>query len=74
MITHILSNLPEEYQTFIEILEYNLDYEDNPLTIGRTRENLSVKFYQMNGQSAPRNSREDEKRALCKNNNTRVST
>ena len=33
MMTHILSNLPEEYQTIMEILEDELDKEDNPFTI-----------------------------------------
>ena len=33
MMTHILSNLPEEYQIVVEILENKLDDEDNTLTV-----------------------------------------
>ena len=44
MMTHILSNLPEEYQTIVEILEDELDDKDYPLTIERIHDNLSVKF------------------------------
>ena len=56
-MTHILSNLPEEYHTIFEILEDGLDDEDDPLTIERIRDNLSVKFDQMKEQSGPRTSR-----------------
>ena len=61
MITHIISNLHKEYQTIVEILEDNLDYDDNPLTIERIRDKLSVKFDRMNEQSVPRTSRDNEK-------------
>ena len=66
MMTHILSKLSEEYQTIVEILEDVLDDEDNPLTIERICDKLSVKFYQMNKQSGPITSREYEKSLYLK--------
>ena len=59
-MTHILLNLPEEYQTIVEILEEKLHDKDDPLTIERIRDKLSVKFDLMNEQSVPRNLREYE--------------
>ena len=50
MMTHILSNLPEEYQNIVEILEYGLDDDSNTLNIKRIRDKLSVKFDRMNEQ------------------------
>ena len=74
-MTRILSNLPEEYQTIIEVLKYELYDKDDPLIIERIRDKLSVKFDQMNEQSVPRASIEDEKplyvksqyKGTCKN-------
>ena len=60
MMYCILSNLPEEYQTIVEILEENLDEKEGLLNIEKIHDNLSVKFNQMNEQSGPRNSIEDE--------------
>ena len=60
-MTHILLNLPEEYQTIVEILEKKIDDKENPLTIERICDKLLVKIYQMNEQSGPRTSEEDEK-------------
>ena len=60
MMTHILSNLPEEYQTIAGILEDELYDKDKPLTIDRIRDNILVKFDQMNKHSGPRTSGEDE--------------
>ena len=57
MMTHIILNLPEEYQTMVEILEYKSDDDSKPLTIERIRDKLSVKFDQMNKKSRPRTSR-----------------
>ena len=37
MMTHILSNLPEKYQTIVEILEDKLNEEQHPLNIERIR-------------------------------------
>ena len=59
-MTHILSNLPEEYQNIVETIEYKLDYEENPLAIDRIHDKLSVKYYRMNEQSTMKTSREDE--------------
>ena len=60
VMTHILSNLPEEYQNIVETIEYKLDYEENPLAIDRIHDKLSVKYYRMNEQSTMKTSREDE--------------
>ena len=65
-MTHILSNFLDEYQTMVEIIEEELDYKYNPLTIDRIRDNLYVKFDLMNKQSVPRASREDEKSLYIK--------
>ena len=48
MITHIILNLPEEYQTIVEILEEKLDYEYNTSTLDKIRDKISVKYNQMN--------------------------
>ena len=60
MVTHILSNLPKEYQIIVEIIEDKLDDEENLLTIDRICENIPVKFDRMNKQSRPITSREEE--------------
>ena len=39
-MTHILLNLPEEYQNIVEILEDKIYDKDNTLTIERIRENI----------------------------------
>ena len=44
MITHIILNLPEEYQTKIEILEEKLDDKDSPLNIKRIHDELLYKY------------------------------
>ena len=49
-MTYLLSNFPDEYQTMVEIMEYELDYKYNPLTIDRIREKLYVEFDLMNKQ------------------------
>ena len=61
MMTHILSNLPKDYQNTIEILEDKLDDEENPLTIERINDKLFLKYDQMNEQPTKKTSREDEK-------------
>ena len=48
MMSHILSNLPEEYQTIVEILEDKLDDDSDFITIERIRDNILVKYYQTN--------------------------
>ena len=60
-MTHILSNLPEEYQKSVEILKEKLDKKYHPLTIERIGDKLSVKFYKMNEQSETKTATEDEK-------------
>ena len=64
-MAHILSNLPEEYETIVEIQEDKLDDKDNTLTIERIHDNILVKSYQMNKQPGPIISREDEKRVTA---------
>ena len=44
MMTHILLNLPEEYQDIVEILEDKLDEDKNTLTINMICYKLSVKY------------------------------
>ena len=44
IMTHIRSNLNEEYHTIFEILEDQLDDEDYPLTIESIRDKILVKF------------------------------
>ena len=58
---HILSNLPEEYQTILEIIQDKIDDEKYPLNIKRIRDNILVKFDQMNEQSGSKTSIEDKK-------------
>ena len=60
-MTHILSNLPEEYQNIVEILEEKLYDKYEPLTIERICDKLSDFFDQMNEQSGPGTSIEHEK-------------
>ena len=60
-MTHILSNLPEEYQTTVEIIGDELDDKDTLLTIERICDNILVKFDQINEQSISRTSIEVEK-------------
>ena len=48
MMSHILSNLPEEYQTIIEILEDKLDYDSDFITIERIRDKIFLKYEQIN--------------------------
>ena len=45
----------------MEILEAELDYKYNPLTIERISENILVEFDQMNEKSGPRTSIEEGK-------------
>ena len=47
-MTHILSNLPEEYDNNVENIEYELDDEDDLLTIKIIREKLLKKYDRMN--------------------------
>ena len=61
MTTHILLNLPEEYQTIVEILEDELGYEENILTTKKICDKFSVKYDLTNKQLIPRMLREDEK-------------
>ena len=60
-MTCILLNLPEDYQSILEILEDRLYDEDNPLNIERIREKNLVKFDHINKKSILRTSRKDEK-------------
>ena len=43
-MTHILLNLPEEYQTIVENIEDKLYDKDNPLTIESIRDKILVNF------------------------------
>ena len=61
MMTKILSNLPEEYQTTVEILEDELDDKGDPQNIESILGKLSVKFERKNKLSGKITSRKDEK-------------
>ena len=66
-MTHILLNLPEEYQTFFLNTRRLTRYDkDHSLPIERSRDKFSVKFYLMKKQSIPRTSIEDEKHLYVK--------
>ena len=43
-MTYIISNLPEEYQIIVEILEDKLDDDNGPLTIDMICDKLYVIF------------------------------
>ena len=60
MMTHILLNLPEKYQTIMEILKKR-DKKDHTINIERTCDKLSVKFDRINKRPETKTSREDEK-------------
>ena len=59
MMSHILSNLPEEYQTIVEIIEDKLDDYSDFITIERISDNILVKYDQMNKESGTKMSGED---------------
>ena len=61
MMTHILSNLPEEYQTIVKVLEDEVDDDNDPLTIERIHDKLLVRYDQKNEQLWPITSSEYEK-------------
>ena len=61
MMTNILLNFPEDYQTILETIEDKLYDKDHPLTIEKIRHKISVKSDQMSKQSIPKTSREYEK-------------
>ena len=60
MMSHIIANLPEEYQTIVEIIEHKLDYDSDFITIEMISDKILVKYDQINKQSRPKFSREDE--------------
>ena len=49
MMNHIISNLPEEYKTNVEILEDKLDDKEHPITIERIYSFFSFVLVSMNG-------------------------
>ena len=51
IMTHILTNLPEEYKNIFENLEEKLDDKNNMFTVERIRDNLSAKYNRMNARS-----------------------
>ena len=58
MMTHIMSNLPEEYKKIVENLEDEVDDNIYPLTIERICDKLLSKYDQKNEQSETKTSRE----------------
>ena len=61
MMTHILSNLTEEYDNLVKNLEYELDDDIDMLTIERIWDKLSAKCDKMNAQSNQNEVKEPEK-------------
>ena len=51
MTTHILSNIPENYENIVENLEDELDDNIDMLTIERIWDKLSAKYNRMNTRS-----------------------
>ena len=43
-IMHVLGNLPEEYESKVETLEKDLDYQYDPLTVERMTNKLNMKY------------------------------
>ena len=41
---HVLGNLPKEYESKVETLEKDLDYENVPLAIERMTNKLNMKY------------------------------
>ena len=58
MMTHIMSNIPEEYKKIVENLEDEVDDNIYPLTIERICDKLLSKYDQKNEQSETKTSRE----------------
>ena len=50
-MTRILSNLPQEYQTIVDIMEDKIYYEYKHLIVQRFRDRFLVKYYWMTDQS-----------------------
>ena len=71
-MTHILSNLLDEYQNIVEVLDDGLNYEDNILTIDRICDKILVKYHWMSKKSRPKTSWED-KNPFTLNLNSMVS-
>ena len=59
VMTHILSNIPEDYENIFQNLEYKLDYGIDMLTIERIWDKLSDKYDRMN---VPSNQNKGKKR------------
>ena len=60
MTSHILSNLPEEYQTIVEFLDEKLYDESDFITIQSIRDKILVRYDLMKKQSTTKMSREGE--------------
>ena len=58
-MSHILSNLPEEYQTIVEIIGDKLDDDSDFITIERIRDKILVKYDRTNKKSGTKMSGED---------------
>ena len=64
MITHILYNLPEEYEIIVENIEGGLDDNINMFTIKIIRDKLSAKYNRLNARSNQIKGKDLEK-VLC---------
>jgi hypothetical protein len=61
LIIHILANLPEEYESTVELLEGLMSDKSNPLTIETVRERLNARFARINKSEE----RRSEEKALA---------
>ena len=61
MMTHILSNLTEEYENIVETLEEELDNDIDMLTIERILDKISSKYNIMNAWSNKTKGEQSEK-------------
>ena len=59
-MTHILLNLPEEYQNIVEVLWEELYDEGDTLTLEKICDKLLEKYDGMDKKSIPKTTREDE--------------
>ena len=62
MMTHVLSNLTEEYKNVVETFEKKMDDDINILTMERIRDKLSARYDRMNTWSNQNEGKESDKR------------
>ena len=71
-MTHILSNLPEEYENIVENLEDKLDENIDMLPIKRIQDKLSAKYNRMNAWSNKNEEKIIREGVICMPNQGKV--